>query len=258
MAMPPFLHGSLAEVEVAARREGRRCAERYRREGVLRVPDELIELPPGEIVIAHEVVDFQRERPAWRLHMAHSVLGSLCEALDWQNWRQVCDAYEVVHLHVAWGALDFAISQAAPNSASRTAARLQAVLRFWDSLRSARYVFTAPDTPLGLDELMTAACGWAMSAWSSVRSTVRERLQEAAERMAQASRDDSINAILREIPDALMYARGLKHRSLLSDGAYMRRTLAALPPDAFERISGARTSDILGFLYGLDKDLSIQ
>ena len=220
-------------------------------------PQASLEVPAGDLLIAHEVVDFQRERPAWRLYMVSNILGSLCDALDWQNSSQVREVYEAVHRETAWGALYFAISQLAPMSAERMGVRLKAVLRFWDSLQSVRYRFGTPSAALSMEELMEATCNWATDAWCATGPAVRARLEAAAERMTRATREDSIEASLREMPRALSHARGLRHRELLSDPAFLRRRLGTLPPDSFERVSSACTSELLGLLYDWDAQLSM-
>jgi len=44
--------------------------------------------------MTHEVADFHRERPAWRLHMVSVLMDGLYEALGWQDPLPVRDAYE--------------------------------------------------------------------------------------------------------------------------------------------------------------------
>lgn len=242
-----------------AAREGHRCGEQYRRDGSFPAPRELLEVPPGEVVIAHEVVDFQRERPAWRLYMVRNVISAVCEALDWQNSFHVGDVYEESCRETAWGALYFATSQTAPRSAARMALRLRALLRFWEPLQSARYLFNAPDVALTLDKLMTIARDWAMDAWCPIgEGSVRARLEMARERMARATKEDSIEAILRQMPRAIASAQGLKHRDVLADPAFLHMRLGMLGPAAFERVSGACTSDLLSQLYAWDRSLGKQ
>jgi hypothetical protein len=240
-------------------KEGHRCGEQYRKDGTFPAPRELLEVPPGEVVLAHEVVDFRREQPAWRLYMVGNVISAVCEALDWQNSFHVGDAYEESCRETAWGALYFATSQTAPRSAARLALRLRALLRFWEPLQSARYLFNAPNEALTLDELMTVARNWAMDAWCPIgEGSVRARLEMAAERMASATKEVSIEAILRQMPRAIASAQGLKHREVLADPAFLRERLGTLGPAAFERVSGACTSDLLSQLYAWDRELGIQ
>lgn len=114
-------------------------------------------VPPGEVLLVHEVTDFQHERPAWRLYMLSRVMSGLLELLEYQNTFQVRDAYEAFCRDTAWGALHFAIEQNAPRSAERTARVLKAVLRFWEPLQSVQYLFKKMGAVLTLEELMTAS-----------------------------------------------------------------------------------------------------
>jgi hypothetical protein len=83
-------------------------------------------------------------------------------------------------------------------------------------------------------------------------------LELAAERLARATRDDSIETALRQLPRALAAASGLKHRELLSEPAFQRRFLAALSPEAFARISGACTGYLIELLYDWDHQVDVQ
>lgn len=240
-------------------KEGRRCGEQYRKDGTFPAPRELLEVPPGEVVLTHEIADFQRERPAWRLYQISQAMNGLYEAMDYQSTFQVRDAFEAFCRETAWGALYFAIAPPGPVSAERTALRLQAMLRFWEPLQSVRYLFSAPTATLSLENLMMAACDWALAAWCPLQGTaVRDRLSLAAERLARATRDDSIEVILRQMPHALTVARGLRYREVLSSPAFQRRRLATLSAEAFARISGACTGYLFELLYEWDHELGKQ
>lgn len=253
---PPFLHGTYASVQDETREEGLRCGDQYRKRGSFSLPLQVLEVSPSDVVVTHEVADFQREHPAWRLYMVSHVMRGLREALDWQNTLPLRDAYETVFRDTAWGALFFAIAQMGPVSARHTAPRLEAVLRFWEPLESARYLFKTPGQQLTLDELMDSACGWAMEAWSPQSDgTIRERLARAAQSMAHATRQESLEAILRQMPRVLPLARNLKHRAFVADPSFQRERLCALDDWAFERVSGACTADLLGQLYAWDREL---
>jgi hypothetical protein len=259
LQLPSFLHGSHPAVQQKTRKEGLRCGERYRDDGSFPTPRQELEVPPGEAVVAHEVVDLQHERPAWRLYMVSEVMSGLSEALEGQSPFAARDAYEAFFRETAWGALFFATSAMVPVSAERTALRLQAVLRFWEPLQSSRYLFKPLSAALSLEELIRVSCDWAMDAWCPVgEAPVRRRLEMAAERMARATRDDSIDAILRQMPRALTFARNLKHRDVVATAAFQRQRLTELEPRAFERVSGACTSDLLALLYSWDRQLGKQ
>ncbi len=103
---------------------------------------------------------------------------------------------------------------------------------------------------------MVAACGWAMDAWRPEgNASVHERLETAAERMARATREDSIEAILRQMPHALSLAGDLKHRDVVADPAFQRERLLALDPTSFAHVSGACTAELLDKLYAWDRQL---
>lgn len=258
LRMPSFLHGPIAAVQRKTRTEGRRCAEQYRRDGSFPAPRELLEVPPGEVVLTHELADVQRERSAWRLYLVASVMGALGDALNWEDTVRFRAAYEAFFRETAWGALYFAVSQTGTMSAQRVALRLHAVLRFWEALQSARYLFKKLEAVLTLEELMVASSDWAMEAWCPVgEGSVRQRLELAAERMAHATWEDCIEAIVRQMPRALEAARDLKHRDVLANPALLRQHLATLDPVSFERMSAACTSDLLEHLYEWDHQLGM-
>ncbi|OJH35156.1 hypothetical protein [Cystobacter ferrugineus] len=257
LQLPSFLHGTFRSVQQKTRREGLRCGEQYREAGTFSLPQRMLEVPPGEVVMAHEVVDFQRERPAWRLYMVSHVMVALSEPP--QNPFPVRNSYEVLCRETAWGALFFATTHMGPVSAERTAKRLQAVLRFWETLQSARYLFKNPRVAHSLEELMQVSCGWAMDAWCPLGdASVRMRLEVAAERMARATREDCIEAIFREMPRALAHADQLTHRHVVADPAFQRERLTTLDEWSFERVSGACTADLIWLLHLWDRELGRQ
>jgi len=258
LQLPSFLQGPFPSVQQKTEKEGTQCGEQYLRDGTFPRPRQMREVRPGEVVVAHEVVDFQRERPAWRLYMVSNVKNSLYGVLVGQNAIPARDAYEAAFRETGWGSLYFAIDPSSPESAERTAVRLQAVLRFWEPLQSVRYLFKKPEAAHTLEELMEAACGWAMEAWCPEgEASTRARLETAAERMARATREDCIEAILRQMPRAFSFERGLKHRQVLADPAFQRERLAMLDPCAFSRVSGACTSELIGLLYDWEHELGM-
>jgi hypothetical protein len=179
--------------------------------------------------------------------------------MAFQNTLQVRDAYEAFCRESAWGALYFAVTHPGPASAERTALRLQALLRFWEPLQSVRYRFTAPNAALTLEDLIMAACPWALEAWAPhEEASVHARLELAVERLTRATRDDSVEAALRQLPRALAAANGLKHRELLSEPAFQRMHLAMLSAEAFARISGACTGYLIELLYDWDHQVGAQ
>jgi hypothetical protein len=259
LQLPSFLHGTYADIHRKTRQEGWKCGEQYSKDGTFPTPRELLEVRAGEVVLTHEVTDFHHERPAWRLYMVSNVVSGLCEALDGQNPFPLMDAYEAIFSETAWFALFFVTSQAVPNSAERVALRLRTVLRFWEQFQSVRYLYKKLGAALTLEELMVASSDWAMDAWCPVgEASVRARLETAAERMARATREDCLEAIMRGMPRALAHAGKLKHREVVADAAFQCERLAALAPSAFERLSGAYTAELIGKLHDWDYELGLQ
>jgi hypothetical protein len=73
LQMPAFLYGAYNTAQLNAHKEGLRCGVQYLSAGSFPPPSKLVALPMGEIVVAHDVVDFDRVRPAWRLYMLTDV-----------------------------------------------------------------------------------------------------------------------------------------------------------------------------------------
>ncbi|MFY0562906.1 hypothetical protein ACN28E_03595 [Archangium lansingense] len=260
LQLPSFLHGPYIAIKSKTQAEGRRCAKQYQLNGTLPQPRELRTVAPGELVFTHNVVDFQDHLPAWRLYMASEVMMSLYD-VDKKNHRHLSNLYEMTFRETAWGALYFALSGNAPESAERTALRLQAVLRFWDSLQHGRYLHQTLNTFMSLEELMTDACGWAMDAWCPEGGdSVRSRFAVASERMARATREDSVEAIMRQLPRIFPFAdrNQLNHPEVVMDSIAWREHLATLDTAEFDRISGVRPGAVLGRLYVWDRQLDLQ
>lgn len=260
LQLPSFLHGPSIAIKSKTKAEGRRCAKHYQLSGTLPQPRELRAVAPGEVVFTEDVTDFETQSPAWRLYMLGEAMMCFSET-DEKNYRYLDELYEKTFRETPWGALYFALSGIAPHSAERTALRLQAVLRSWDSLQHGRYLHKKLNTFMNLEELMTAACGWAMDAWCPEGGdSIRSRFEVASERMARATREECVEAILRQLLPILSFAdRGkLNHPETVLAPSFWREHLATLDARAFERISGVRPGYVLERLYQWDKQLSVQ
>ncbi|MFY0581190.1 hypothetical protein ACN28S_49315 [Cystobacter fuscus] len=255
LQLPAFLHGPLTAIENAAKAEGRRCAKQYQVDGTFPPPMEMTTVAPNDLVFTHNVADIHDEHPAWRLYMTSEVAMSLCDTM---SDRHLGDSYEAAFRQTAWGALHFALSGSAPESAARTAQRLQAVLGFWDSLQHGRYIHQRVNTFLTLEELLTSACGWAMDAWCPEgASSTHSRIEMASERMARATKEDCVEAILRQLPHIFSFADGRKltHPEVVTNPAAWREHLIEMDDATFERISGVRPAEVLRSLYQWDRQL---
>jgi hypothetical protein len=260
LQLPSFLHGPSIAIKSKTKAEGHRCAKHYQLSGTFPQPRELRAVAPGDVVFTEYVTDFQDQSPAWRLYMVSEVMHSLSDT-DEKNYQHLVDMYEKSFRETAWGALHFALSGWAPESVERTALRLQAVVRFWDSLHHGRYLHKKLNTFMTLEELMTAACGWALDAWCPKGGeSIRSRFEVVSERMTQATHEDCIEAILRQLPHILPFAdrNKLTHPEVVMDASVWREYLATLDAAAFERISGVHPGSVLQRLYIWDRELDIQ
>ncbi|WNG30312.1 hypothetical protein F0U62_44610 [Cystobacter fuscus] len=255
LQLPAFLHGPLTAIENAAKVEGRRCAKHYQVDGTFPPRMDMREVAPNELVFTHNVADLHDEHPDWRLYMASEVIMSPSATM---SDRHLIDIYEAAFRQTAWGALHLALSGNAPESAARTAQRLQAVLGFWDALQHGRYIHQRLNTFLTLEELLASACGWAMDAWCPEETgSTHSRIAVASERMARATKEDCVEAILRQLPHIFSFADGkkLSHPEVVTNLTAWREHLIALDNTAFERISGVRPAEVLRSLYQWDRQL---
>jgi len=259
LVMPAYLWGTHEWTRHHAKQEGRRCAESFLESGHLPKPPEGLEVEDGAIVITEGIVDFIQDRPAWRLYMVDEVLNGMCEVLNWRGYRPMCEVYESTACETSWGALYYATAQIHPFGAQRISLRLKGVVRGWNALSRIRYLFKSMDTPSSLDELVEVTCGWATVAWCPEEGgSLQTRLAAAATRMGQASREDSLEAILRQLPLALSRSPHLKHRETLSDFVFCREHFAALDEDSFDDVSAAEPYNVMRFLRLWDKELDLQ
>lgn len=256
LQFPAFLHGTLSEIQRNAKSEGRRYARQYKKDGAFPPPLHLREVQPGELVLTHTLSDFlTKEQPAWRLHVFQEVLSGLGENVEGQEWQRMEEAYEVFCRATAWGSLFHALEPGAPRSAELMAARLGAVLRYWDSLQLPRYLHKKHGVAYTLGELLEEIYGRTLEAWCPGVRPVRGRLEAVVEHMARATREECIDAVLRLIPHILAQPSRLKHREVLGDPAFQRERLTALLPDQFERFSSAEAFAVYEQLASWDREL---
>ena len=255
LQLPTFLQGSYLTVENAARAEGLRCSHQYQSHGTFTSPRELGTVSPKDVVFTHSVADLQHHQPAWRLYLVSEVVTTLC---DTKSPRHIDELYEAAFRQTAWGALSFVLSASAPESAARTARRLQAVLNFWSNLEHGRYIHRQLNTFLTRDELLATACGWVLDAWLPAEGgPLHSKFERASQLMARATRDDCVEAILRQLHSLfpLVEMKKLTHPALVTQLGPWREHLSTLDTASFDRISAARPAELLRRLYQWDRQL---
>ncbi len=187
------------------------------------------------------------------------VFMDLNEGFQQEERQHARAAFESFCLSTPWGALYHAVSPPPRQSAARMANRLASVLRFWEVLQVPRYAFWSFDDNYTLEELMDDIWRKTLEAWyPGGPASVREHLALTVERMARATREDCLEAVLRVIPVLVKGDNDLKHPKVLSDPDFLRERLHALPPNRFESLSSAYKYAVSGQLYAWDRELERQ
>ncbi|ATB32326.1 hypothetical protein [Melittangium boletus] len=254
LEFPAMLHGSIGSIrrEVRARSEG--WAREYLKTGGFSLPRRMRQVPPGELLVMHSAAEFEvMGRSSWRIHMFIDVFMNLNEGVPEEEYPRVRESFESFCLSTPWGALYHAVSPPPPRSAQRMARRLAALLSFWDVLQGPLYAYRVPDTHHTLDEIIAYIYGMTLDAWCPGGATsVREHLVLTVERMARATREECMEAVLRVIPSVVRMNTDLQHREELNDPDFLRERLAALRPDDFESLSSAYRFAVNGQLFAWD------
>ncbi|MCY1078261.1 hypothetical protein [Archangium lansingense] len=256
LEFPAWLYGTIAAIRRKARAEGRWWAREYLKTGAFPQPRQMRQVPPGEVLLMHSGADFDTGDPRWRMHMFGAVFMDLNEGVPKEERQRMREAFESFCLGTPWGALEYTVSPSPPRSAERVANRLASVLRFWEVLQGPRYAFWSFEQKYTLDELMEDIYGKTLEAWCpGGPASVREHLALTVERMARATREDCLEAVLRVMPVVVEMDADLKHREALSDTDFLRERLRALPPKDFEDVSSADKYAVSGQLWAWNREL---
>jgi hypothetical protein len=256
LEFPAWLHGTTAATLRKVRAEGKWWAREYLETGAFPQPRKLRQVEPGEVLVMHSGAEFLSPGPHWRVHLFVEVFTRLGECVPEEERQRTEEAFESFCLSTPWGALYHAVSPPPPRSAERMAGRLASVLRFWEVLQGPRYAFWSFDDDYTLDELMDDIWRKTLEAWCpGGPASVREHLALTVERMARATREDCLEAVLRLIPVLVEVDNDLKHREALSDTGFLRERILALPPKRFESLSSAYTYTVAVQLAAWDRQL---
>jgi hypothetical protein len=257
LEFPAWLYGTNAAILRKARTEGHWWARGYLETGAFPPPRQMRPVQPGEVLVMHAVgEDFDWDRPRWRVHLFGEVFTSLDEGVQKEERQRMEGSFESFCLSTPWGALYHAMSPLPPWSAERMANRLASVLRFWDVLQGPRYVYRLPGTHHTIDGLMEDRWRKSLEAWCpGGPASVREHLALTVARMARATREDCLEAVLRVMPVVVEGNTDLENREVLRNPDFLRERLAALPPETFEALSSADKYAVNGQLYAWDREL---
>jgi hypothetical protein len=107
-----------------------------------------------------------------------------------------------------------------------------------------------------LEELMDSIYRMTLEAWCpGGAASVREHLELMVERMARATREECLEAVLRVMPAVVETDSDLKHCEILRDPAFLRERLHALPPEKFESLSSADKYAVCRLLFAWYREL---
>lgn len=257
LQFPAMLHGQLGTIHGTVRAKGEDWAREYIKTGGFSHPQRLLQVLPGETLVMHSAAEFEfMDRSSWRIHMLIKVITSLDENVPEEERQRAGESFESFCLSTPWGALYHAMSPPPPRSAARMARRLAALLRFWDVLEGPRYAYRVPETHHTLDGLVEYLYRNTLEAWCpGGPASVREHLVLTVERMACATQEDCMEAVLRMMPLVVQLDKHLKHREVLSDPGFLRERLTALAPKDFEDVSSAFLYSVSGPLCAWDREL---
>jgi len=259
LEFPAMLHGSIATIRRKVKAEGQRWAREYLETGAFPQFRQMRQVAPGEVLVMHSAAEFGSPPSCWRMHMFVDVFMSLDEGVPEEAHQRTREAFESFCLSTPWGALYHAVSPPPPRSAERMANRFAAVLRFWEVLQGPRYVYRLPGTHQSIDDLMKYIYRETLEAWCpGGPASVREHLALTVERMARATREECVEAVLRVVPGLVEGDKDLKHHEVLSDPDFLRERLSSLPPKRFESISSAYKYTVAAQLAAWDRELGRQ
>jgi len=240
LEFPAMLHGANATILREVRAAGRWWARKYLQTGVFPQPRRMRQVPPGEALVVNAAANFDWGPPRWRVHLFIEVFTVLDEGVPKEERQRMEEAFESFCLSTPWGALYHAVSPSPPYSAGRMAKQLASVLGFWEVLQGPRYAFWWVDQQYTLEELMEDIYREALEAWCPKGpASVRERMALMVERMARATREECLEAVLRVMPVVVEMNTDLKRCEVLRDPVFLRERLRALPLEKFESFSSA-------------------
>lgn len=256
LELPAMFHGLTGAILRAVRAKGRAWGREYFETGVFTPTRRMLRVPLGESLFVDSGADSNLVPvPRWRIHLFSDVFTGLSASVPKDKHPALEEAFESFCLGTPWGALYYVVSPPPPWSAERSARRFAALLRFWHVLQGPRYAlwFERQST---LDELVRDLHGVTLDAWVPERTASgREHLALAVERMARATREECLEAVLRVMPVLIQTDKGFKHREALLEPGFLREHLVALSPENFAKLSGANRHTVTMQLADWDRAL---
>ena len=254
LEFPAMLHGHPGAIRRGVGVQGKTWAREYLEQGIFTAPGRMLQVPPGELLEMQSGILFD-DVPRWRIHMLGSVFMSLSDGVPRELRPRMEETFEAFCLKTPWGALYHVVTPPPPRSAARMASRFAALLHCWDALQGPRYAFW-PQRQDTLEELVERLYRQTLEAWCpGGPASVREHLARVVERMARATREACMQAVLRLMPVMVAADSEFKHREALGDPGFLHQRLRALAEKDFEDFSSAYPYAVTVQLADWDREL---
>ncbi|MBM7116794.1 hypothetical protein [Archangium primigenium] len=257
LEFPAMLHGLTEDVIREVDEQSQRWAREYLESGTFTRPRRMRRVAPGELleVTAGTLFDIT-PHARWRIYLFSDIFWGLLQGVP-REQDKCREDFEFFCLSTPWGALEQVVLPSPPRSVRSMTRRFTALLHFWDVLDIPRYAYREFGAYRHtLDELMARLYRETMEAWCpGGPASVREHLTLTVERMARATHEDCVQAILRLAPVVTKRDNDIKHPEALDDPDFLRERLAALSPTDWEDVSGAHVYAVNGLLYDWDRAL---
>ena len=156
-----------------------------------------------------------------------------------------------------WGAISMSILGVLFNSIQFTIPRIEAVLRYWETLDALQYI-NLHTYPISLSELMVYYFGGQIEMWvDHPTGNVRTDLQSAVEQMRQVPQEEIEPRLVRRLQKLVDSIPDLKHRDWLKlpgiiEGALERKK--RYNQASFDDLTSGQFGGHRGFLRVLERD----
>lgn len=248
---PGFLYGPFSSLHRRTLGEARRWAEAYRQTGGFPLPS-TEPVPDAAVVYAHEATDLLRKVPQWRSYFVSRLCDAVLAKLGWNEHVTVAQEFETHVLQTPWGALDAAVTRAAPFSVGSVTRRIDSLLRFWEPLDTLRYVGPMGAAPVPLAELAGFCYAGPLGMWRDrPPGEVRQDLRAAVDAMNAAGPGERQDRLVRVLAGLAGAEERLREEPRLTDPGWLREQVRQLPDAERDELYPGQESRLLRVLYDL-------
>lgn len=255
LAVPELCLGKPPAIRRRLPRLGRVFAARFRASGDFPAL-ELVDMNAETLVQLNPTAADLFDRSALHIYFLLELPAHILGELEEADAERVWAAFEAALLGTPWGALALAVADRRPDSLASLRSKVDALARFWESLRPLRYVDFHP-TPVSLAEIMRMRFKHLLAMWLETPSDSLQRdLQTALRNVEQASPSARLERAVQLVAALAQGSPRLREKATLTDPEFLRRELVALPAAEREAIEVGCAGPAQTLLYGMDRLLS--